>query len=248
MIKAIIIDDEPNCIKSLQHDLAMFCPDVHVIDCCHSAAEGIAAIKKLLPDVVFLDVEMPKMNGFDMLDKLQPINFHVIFVTAHDRFAVRAFRVSAIDFLTKPVDSNELIEAVEKVKRSNTNTITDLTLQNLLQNLKLPEPLQKLTVPVRDGYELIATDEIIYCKATGAYTDIVLKERKLLSSRSLGTTEQALPADMFERIHHSLLINIHHVKQFRKNEGSFIVMDNGDELPVARARKERLMQRLGIKS
>jgi len=247
MISAIIIDDEPNCIKSLRHDLDMFCPQVTVMADCKSAREGIAAIEKFQPDLVFLDVEMPVMNGFDMLEALQPVNFQVIFITAHDRFAVRAFRVSAVDFLTKPVDSHELADAVEKVAQRARVSSPDAALLHLLENIRLPEAQQRLTVPVRDGYELIPVADIIYCKAVGAYTEIVLTDKKLLSSRSLGITEQSLSTDTFERIHHSVLINIHRVKRFKKTEGSSIIMDNGDELAVARARKARLMLRLGIK-
>ncbi len=227
----------------------MFCPEVVVVACCHSAKEGLLCINRNSPDLVFLDVEMPWMNGFEMLEILnKDISFKIIFTTAYDQFAAKAFRVSAVDYLLKPVDSTDLISAVEKVKKMAPEKERDPNIGNLLQNMKAPIEQQRIAIPNREGYTFVPVSEIIYCKANGAYTDIILdKGKKLLLSRSLGETEGLLPAEMFERIHHSLIVNIQHINQFKKTSGSFIVMNNGDELSVAKSKKDQLLLRLGVK-
>lgn len=249
MIKAILIDDEAGCITALQTDIKMFCPEVTICDSCFSAKEGLLSIKRNGPDLIFLDVEMPWMNGFEMLEILdKEINFQIIFTTAYDQFAVRAFRVSAIDYLLKPIDSNDLINAVEKVKKALHDKEGNDKISNLLENTKVSLEQQRIAVPNRDGYEFILVRDIIYCKGNGAYTDIVLSNNKKMTlSGSLGETESLLPAEWFERIHHSLLVNIRHINQFKKTSGSSIVMNNGDELSVAKSKKDQLLLRLGVK-
>lgn len=245
MINTIIIDDEVNSILSLQQDITMFCPEIAIVDTCSNGTEGILAIKRHQPDLIFLDLEMPLMNGFDMLEAIGPSDFNIIFTTAYDQFAVKAFRVNALDYLLKPIDSHDLIDAVAKVKarQSKTPHIT-----NFLEQLKQLSSPQKIPVPTRDGYELIAPEQIIYCKADGAYTHVFLENnRKLILSKSLGEATQLLPAGLFERIHHSFIVNLQHIVQFRKTDGTFIIMDNGDELSVSKSKREQLLLKLGIK-
>jgi len=248
MIKAIIIDDEANCLTALLNDIKMFCPNVSVAAVCSSAREGMMIIEKHRPDLIFLDVEMPRMNGFEMLEAMEKTNFHIIFTTAHDQFAARAFRVSAVDYLLKPIDTEELVSAVTKAEgliagKKNSHK----AIANLLHNAGLPDEQQKIAIPSRHGYEFIPINDILYCKAEGAYTNLVLRNKKMLLSRSLGETEQMLPALLFERAHHSLLVNIRHIKSYSKSDGCFIIMENGDQLSVSRARKEQLLTRLGVK-
>lgn len=249
MIKAIIIDDEPHCVTALQNDIKMFCPDVEVAEVCHSAKEGLLAIKNIHPQLVFLDVEMPWMNGFEMLEVLDKhINFQIIFTTAYDQFAARAFRVSAIDYLLKPIDGNDLVNAVEKAKKLMPAAGSNSNISNLLQNAKAAPAEQRIAVPNRNGFEFVHVSDILYCKADGAYTTIVLtNNRKLVLSKPLGETEQLLPAELFERAHHSVLVNIQHVNHFIKTNGSYLIMTNGDELNVAKSKKDHLLVRLGIK-
>lgn len=249
MIKAVIIDDEPHCVKALQNDLKMFCPEVIVLHSCYSAKEGILSIKRNQPNLIFLDVEMPWMNGFEMLEILdKEIDFQIIFTTAYDQFAVKAFRVSAVDYLLKPIDSNDLINAISKVKKGIGDKIDNANVKNMLNNARLSGESQKIAVPTRDGYDFLHVSEIIYCKASGAYTEIILKNnKKLLLSRSLGETEDILPGEIFERIHHSLLANIGHINQFKKNSSTTILMDNGDELNVSKSKKDQLLFKLGVK-
>ena len=249
MIRAIIIDDELNCIKTFQNDIKMFCPDIEVIDTCQSAKESLLSIKRNKPGLIFLDIEMPWMNGFEMLELIdKEINFQIIFTTAYDQFAIRAFKVSAIDYLLKPVDSDDLIHAIEKVKKAMQEKQGGNNITNLLQNTKAPAEHQKIAIPSREGYDFIPVGEIIYCKANGAYTEIILENnKKILLSKSLGETEEMLPAELFERIHHSILVNIHHINQYKKTTGSFLVMNNGDELNVSKSKKEQLLIRLGVR-
>lgn len=249
MINAIIIDDEVHCITALNNDLKMFCQDVAVIDTCQSAKEGLLSIKRNKPDLVFLDIEMPWMNGFEMLELIDnEINFQIIFTTAYDQFAIKAFKVSAIDYLLKPIDSDDLINAVDKAKKALTNDDANGKISNFLHNTKAPAGEQKIGIPNREGYEFIPVNKIIYCKANGAYTEIVLTDnKKILLSKPLGETEEILPAEIFERIHHSILVNIHHINQYKKTTGSYIIMNNGDELNVSKSKKEQLLMRLGVR-
>jgi two-component system, LytTR family, response regulator len=248
MIKAIIIDDEANCITALQNDLKMLCPQVTVADVCRTAREGLQAIKKHQPDLVFLDVKMPGMTGFDMLETIADISFQVIFTTAHDEFAARAFRVSAVDYLLKPIDGDELATAVNKAIHLISHPKNDpRPVTNLIHNAGVPPEQQRIAIPHRTGYDFVPIHDILYCKAEGAYTTVVLQDRKLLLSRSLGETEQMLPMQLFERAHHSLLVNIRRIVSFSREDGSYIVMDNGDQLTVSRTRRDALLARLGVK-
>lgn len=248
MIKAIIIDDEQNCIDSLLFDLQKHSKEVNVLETCTTPKQGILSIKKLKPDLVFLDVQMPWMSGFEMLELFDEINFAIIFTTAFDQFAAKAFRISAIDYLLKPIDSNDLKEAIRKAaekiqQKSGTDNIV-----NLLQNIKKPEVNQRIAVPGREGYEFIEAGKIIYAKAEGSYTHVFLNDkRKLIISKTLSDIEELLPPEHFQRIHHSTLVNLSHVTHLFKTDGGFVVLDNGEKLVVSKSKKESLMGRLGLK-
>jgi len=244
MIDAILIDDEAHCLTALRYDLGMFCPQVNILASCASAREGIMEIRSRRPQLVFLDIQMPVMNGFDMLGALgRDLPFQVIFTTAHDNFASRAFRAAATDYLLKPIDGAELAEAVSRAERRLG--------QPLPSHAGPPENAagpKKVVLPSRDGYEFLEPASINYCKADGAYTVIALTDGKsLLISKALGEMEHSLPSADFLRIHHSVIINIRHVRQFRKSEGSYVIMENGVSLHVARSRKQDLLARLHIR-
>lgn len=248
MIRSIIIDDELHCIKSLKSDLQKHCPAVEVMEICHSAKDGIMNIRKHNPDLVFLDVEMPWMNGFEMLEVLGEINFSIIFTTAHDEFAAKAFRISAIDYLLKPIDSNDLKAAVLKVEKKMEEGSSLQHISNLLRNMKQPLTQQKIALPQREGYEFVDVASIIYCHAEGAYTKVFIEDKKqMLISRTLGDVEELLPPELFHRIHHSSLVNISFVTQFLRSDGGYVVLKNGEKLSVSKAKKEMLMARLGLK-
>jgi two-component system LytT family response regulator len=248
MIRSIIIDDEQHCVRALLKDLQQHCPSIELSDTCYSAKEGIMAIKKHHPDLVFLDVEMPWMNGFEMLEILGDVNFSIIFTTAHDEFAAKAFRISAVDYLLKPIDANDLKAAVQKVERKMDEGSSLQHITNLLRNIRQPSAGQKIALPQREGYEFIDVASIIYCEAEGAYTKVFISERRpMLISRTLGDVEELLPPEMFQRIHHSTLINVTYVSQFLRSDGGYIVLKNGEKLSVSKAKKEMLMARLGLK-
>jgi len=248
MIRSIIIDDEQHCVKSLLNDLQLHCPSIEVADTCSSAKEGIMAIKKLNPDLVFLDVEMPWMNGFEMLEVLGDVNFSIIFVTAHDEFAAKAFRISAVDYLLKPIDANDLKTAVQKVEKKMDEGSSLQHISNLLRNMHQPSSNHKIALPQREGYEFVDVSSIIYCHAEGAYTKVFIEDKKtMLISRTLGDVEELLPPELFQRIHHSTLVNVAYISQFLRTDGGYVVLKNGEKLSVSKAKKEMLMARLGLK-
>jgi two-component system LytT family response regulator len=248
MISTIIIDDEQHCINSLSADLAKHCLNVKVVATCNSAKEGILSIKKLRPRLIFLDVEMPWMNGFEMLEMIDHIDFCIIFATAYDKFAAKAFRISAVDYLLKPIDVNDLKIAVKKAEEKILASEGTVNIQNLLHNIRQPSQQQKIAFPQREGYEFIQAENILYCHAEGAYTYIhLLGNRKFIVSKTLGDVEEMLPSDIFLRIHHSIVINLRHITNFIRSDGGYVVMNNGEKLIVSKARKDNLLEKLGLK-
>jgi two-component system LytT family response regulator len=248
MIKAVIIDDELNCINSLKTDLARHCGNVQVCGSYTSAKEGIIAIRKYNPDLVFLDIEMPLINGFEMLEMLDPFDFFIIFTTAYDKFAAKAFRLSAVDYLLKPVDPEDLKIAVNRTEEKMLSASKNLNIQNLLQNIRQPIQQQKIALPNRDGYEFVSISSILYCNAEGAYTRIFLSDKRvLLVSKSLGDIEELLPSDIFVRIHHSHIVHLTAIVQYVRTDGGYVVMSTNEKLMVSKTRKEVLLEKLGLK-
>jgi len=248
MLLSIIIDDEPQNASTLNNDIRTHCPSVDVLAVCHSAKEGIMAIKKEKPDLVFLDIEMPWMNGFEMLEMLDDINFNIIFTTAHDQFAAKAFRLSAVDYLLKPIDANDLKAAVRKAQQRSEQQQGNVHIENLLRNIKQPSAQQKIALPYKDGYEFVEVSHIIYCQAEGAYTKVFLDNKKyILVSKTLGDIEELLPADIFQRIHHSTVVNLHYITHFVRTDGGYVKLQTGEQLTVSKSKKESVMERLGLK-
>ncbi len=248
MIKALIIDDEPQNAGSLKKDIETTCPQVQIASICYSAKEGIMAIKKDKPDLIFLDIEMPWMNGFEMLEVLDQINFSIIFTTAYDQFAAKAFRISAVDYLLKPIDANDLKIAVKKAEEKIRHQQGQANIENLLQNIKQPSAQQKIALPNKDGYEFVEVNHIIYCQAEGAYTKVFLDHKNyILVSKTLGDIEELLPHDIFQRIHHSSIINVNYVTHFVRSDGGYVKMISGEQLAVSKSRKDAIMEKLGLK-
>lgn len=249
MIRTVIIDDEPHCVTALLHDLTGLCPQVNVIATCHSGKEGLAAIRKHDPDLVFLDIEMPLMDGFEMLEALRESRrFQVIFTTAYDEFTLKAIRVHAMDYLLKPIDGVELKEAVDRVERHlRSHTDQEVRIAGLLRQVRTTDN-GRIALPSRDGYEFVDTNDILYGKADGAYTQLVLTGgRTMFLSKSLGEIEELLPDRLFLRIHHSAVVNLSKISHFKKFKTSVVVMVNGDHLNVSRARKDELLLRMGVR-
>lgn len=248
MIRSLIIDDEQNCIDSLAFDLGKYFPQVEIIETCTSPKQGLLSIRKQKPDLVFLDVQMPWMNGFEMLEMLEEINFAIIFTTAYDQFAAKAFRLSAIDYLLKPIDLNDLKEAVKKTTEKIAQNGGGANIDNLLHNINNPEAKQRVAFAGREGYEFIEIGSIVYAQAEGAYTHVFLNtKRKLVISKTLSDIEEMLPANQFQRIHHSTLVNLNHVTHFYKTDGGYLVLDSGEKLVVSKSKKEDLMEKLGLR-
>lgn len=247
MIRTIIIDNEPSAVNVLSLILKKKCKeDVQIIATSNSPYLGKNLIEELQPDLVFLDIEMPGMSGIDLVQSFSNPSFRVVFITAFDAYAIEAFRVSAVDYLLKPVESNDIIRVIEKVKndiRKDENTIRNqlLNLQKmLLQNNAEPEP--RLGIAMADKIVFVNISDILYCEAQGVYTNIYLKDgKKILASRTLGDFESQLSAQKFFRIHHSTLINLKHIKEFQRFNGGYVVMINDVKLEVShRKRKDFL--------
>jgi len=247
-MRAILIDDEQKCVQSLKFDLENYCPKIEIVAECTSAKDGLKAIKTHEPDVIFLDIEMPWMNGFEMLELVDNIDFKVIFVTAYNEFAVKAFKINAIDYLLKPVDPDDLVKAVEKLQKELTNSQSDSNpkISTLLEQFKSGMNERKMVaVPTMDGFEMISIQSVLYCLADNNYTEIFLNEgRKVLIARSLKDVETMFRAGNFIRIHKSSLINPIHLKRYLKGDGGVVVMADEKELSVARSKKEELLMHL----
>lgn len=246
MLKAIIIDDEPDNIKLLVLQLKLYCPQVDVVAECIQSKDGLQQIKTLSPHVVFLDIEMPIMNGFELLEELEEINFHIIFVTAYDQFAVKAFKFSALDYLLKPIDATELKAAVEKAAiqpKTDHRQLGLLKQQLQPTNRQLPD---KIALPYQNGVVFTELSKIIYCEADNNYTLFFLDDGKQhIVSKTLRSIQEVLEERNFLRVHRQYLINLDHISRYVKGEGNYLIMSNQKTIPVARNQKEKLIEKFG---
>ena len=246
MLTAVIVDDELKSRESLQIFLQDFCEGVEVVALCQNVAEGLEAIETHSPDVVFLDIQMQRETGFDLLAKLKKINFELIFTTAHSGYAIKAFKFSAIDYLLKPIDLEELKAALEKVRKKVNHNISE-RLEQLIQNLK-PSSAQKykMALPTNDGLVFVKLEDIIYCEADSNYTHIHMANgTHYLVSRTLKEYDSMLSEQDFFRIHNSFLINMNQIKSYVRGEGGYVVMTNEKSLDVSKRKKEAFLSRLG---
>lgn len=236
-----ILDDELHCVESLIADLDRLFPDLPVVYKGTKPIEAIEALKRIDVDLLFLDVEMPQMNGFDFLDQFEVLNFDVIFTTAYSQYAIKAFDVQAIDYLLKPVDEDELKETMTQymAKRNNVdNSTADVT--QLLGFLKKEGVLKsKLAVPTTEGVEFVEITNMMYCESQRNYTKIcTLDGRSIMVLRALEDLEGSLGKFMFVRIHPSYLVNPNYVEKYSRNDGGFLILSSGDRLPVSRSEQE----------
>lgn len=245
MLKAVLIDDDQSNLDGLQSKLTKHCPRVEVAALCTNGAEGIHAIETLKPDIVFLDIEMPVMNGFVMLQQLEYRDFELIFVTAYDHYAIKAIRYSAMDYLVKPVIAEELIAAVEKAEAARTRHQAPQQMELLLEMLQTKTP-RLLTIPSSDGLKFINIEEIAHLEASNNYTVICLTgNRKFLVSRTLKDFEDLLPRDRFVRIHQSYIINKYCIDRYIRGEGGQVVLNTGVVLDVAKRKKTEFLTAMG---
>ena len=245
MIKAFIIDDEPGCCKTLSLLLDRYCPEVEVTGIFNNGLDALQAISASSPDLVFLDVQMPKMNGFEMLEKLSSINFNLIFTTSYDQYALKAFKFSAIDYLLKPVDREELQKAVGKVLQRSEMPVSE-QLQIMFQKLYHPaSSINKIALPTMEGLQMISVQSIISCEAHDNYTTLILKgNKKLVVSCTLKVIEEMLEDYSFIRVHRSFLVNLDEVEKYVKADGGYVVMSDGTHIYISRNKKEELLKKL----
>jgi two-component system, LytTR family, response regulator len=247
MLTAIIIDDERNSRNALRQKLNNHCAEVTIIAECENGEEGIKSIEENKPDIIFLDVEMPRMNGFTMLQQLQQHNFEIIFITAYDHYAIKAIKFSALDYLVKPVEIADLKTAVEKAAEKRKHITGNMALETLLQNLMNKEKEQhRIAIPSMEGLQFVATGDIIYLEALSNYTNFYLmNNKKITVAKTLKDFEDLLPSSIFIRIHHSYIININCIEKYIKGDGGQALMKNGVYLDVARRKKEEVLKIIG---
>jgi two-component system LytT family response regulator len=244
MLRAILIDDEPDCVELLALQLAQHCPGVEVIAQLTSPEKGLEAIRSLRPDVVFLDVEMPRMNGFALLEQLEEVDFSLIFVTAYNEFALKAFRFSALDYLLKPLNVAQLQEAVRKAGKRQ--RIDQRQLDLLRLQFKEGQHPSKIAVPFQNRVVFVELRELVYCEADSNYTRLNLENGKsYLLSKTLREVQEVLEERNFLRVHRQYLINLDHIKLYHKGDGSYLVMTGEVSIPVAKNQKDRLVQKFG---
>lgn len=237
-MKAVIIDDEKDSRNILASYLKKYCPDVTVCGFGESVATGLEEIKKHLPDIVFLDIEMPYGNGFDLLDKIDDITFETIFVTAFNNYAIQALNQSAAYYLLKPIDIDELVKAVEKIKKERSENNYMQHARVLLENKK-PGANQKIMLPTMEGFEIVNINTILYCEAADNFTKFYFEQtHPLLICRTLKYFEDVLTDHRFLRIHRSYLINPDFVIRYSKGKGGYVTMKNNQELEISPNKKK----------
>jgi len=241
-MNVIIVDDEEKSRSTTRSFITRYCPELNILDEADGVETGLKSIKQHPPDLVFMDVEMKDGTGFDLLNLLKPVNFKVIFITAFDSYALKAFNFSAVDYLLKPLDPTRLTEAVSKLKTTHTNDLLHRKLEALLEN---KVSLEKIALPEIDGLVMVRIKDIVRCESESNYTRFYLKTGKThLSTKTLKDFDEMLTGMNFCRIHKSHLINIDFVARYIKGDGGVVIMDDQTELEVARRRKDDLLQML----
>jgi two-component system LytT family response regulator len=243
MVKAILVDDEKNALEILEWQLHTYCPHVHITELCTSADEGIAAIHRHGPHLVFLDIEMPHKNGFELLRPFPDPAFAVIFTTAYDQFAVQAFKFAALDYLLKPIGAEELVAAVQRYEKKPQPSPFKDQLELLRQHYAHPALApSKLPFATQDGITFVKPEHIARCESSSNYTTLYFTDKaKLIVSKTLKEVEELLQPHGFLRVHHSHLLNVQQVSRYVKAEGGYIEMSDGTLVPIARQRKDLVL-------
>lgn len=246
MLRALLIDDESDAREALKLAIEKYCPEVSLLGVYDKPEQGLAAIREQQPELVFLDIQMPHMSGFDLLQQVSPPSFEVIFVTAHDQYAIKAIRFSALDYLLKPVDVDDLMQAVRRVQARLQQKNREQQYQSVLNNIRYQSgKIERLAVPTLEGIEFFNTDDIIYCQADGNYTRLQLTHKQSrLISKNLKDFETLLSESGFCRVHHSSLINLHHIQKYVKGEGGYVVLTDGYHVDISRRKKEEFLKLL----
>jgi len=246
MLDAIVIDDELNGRIALKQKLQDYCPTVRVVAEAENGVDGMEKIHQCKPHLVFLDIEMPVMDGFEMLLQIPDKKFHVIFTTAYDQYAIKAIKYAAFDYLLKPIDIDELKQTIERLTYAPIPEQTGKKLETLEQNLLTKPFLNKIAVPTQEGLLFFDINQILRLEAQSNYTMIYFEDQsKLMASRTLKEFEEILPVDTFFRIHNSHIINLLFIKKYIRGDGGQVEMKNGDFILVSRRKKDEFLKIIG---
>ena len=240
---AIIVDDEEHCREVLSTLLTKHCAGVQILATCSSGKEALTELQSRQPDILFLDIEMPGMNGFELLEQYPHPEFGVIFTTAYNEYAIQAIKHSALDYLLKPVDKEELVDAVDRVHQQKNRSA--VRIDQLLDLLDRKKNSKRFAVPTLEGLIMIDPEEVIYCESDGPYcTFHFTNSKKLMVSKTLKEAEEVLQGNDFFRIHHSFVVNMKYITKYIRGEGGEVVMNNGKNIPVSRTKKQDFLKML----
>jgi two-component system LytT family response regulator len=241
---AILVDDEKHCRDVLAFLLAKYCPQVTLLAACADGPAGLKAIAHHQPDLLFLDIEMPGMSGFDLLSQCRNPSFRVVFTTAYNEYAIQAIRHNALDYILKPVDKDELQQAVEKAA-DTLSAQSGGSIGAFVAYLNHQKSGNRIALPTMEGLQILTSEEIYYCESDGGYTRFFLTNGKaILISKSLKEVEEVLESKGFCRVHHGFLINVRYVHKYIRGDGGEVIMANNKNIPVSRNKKQEFLNRL----
>lgn len=245
MLRSIIVEDEPHSQKTLANFINKYCPQLEIVSIAASVSEGIEQINQLKPDLIFMDIDLPDGTGFEIISQLHEPWPRIIFVTAYNQYAVKAFQISAIDYLLKPVDPELLIKAVEKVLQTEDEQQQQSKKVAVFNENRISGKLNKMALPTQNGVQLVHINEIVRMEADGNYTTVFLKDKsKFMVSRKIKEFENLLETMHFFRIHQSHIVNLLLIDRYIKGEGGTVILEDGTQLEVARRRKEAFLKRI----
>ncbi|MEL6251100.1 MAG: LytTR family DNA-binding domain-containing protein [Bacteroidota bacterium] len=253
MVKAVIVEDEKNSQELLKELISEYCEGVEVVAIAGNVAEGLAALKEHKPNLLFLDIELPDGDGFQILENAEKLDFDVIFTTAYDQYAMKAFKFAATDYLLKPVDIDELQSAVERVtekqKEEDTSDKSE-QLSALIANVRnMGKPFKRIVLPTSNGFTVVNPEDIIRCESDRNYTFIFLNDkRRILVSRTIKEYDEMLRDFNFFRIHQSHLINLAYLKNYTRGRGGYVELTDGTTLDVSARRKSEFLKRMAYDS
>lgn len=246
IIRAIIVDDELDAIKNLKWEIEQFCEGVEVCEIFTDSMEAISGINYLKPDCVFLDIEMPEIDGFQLLTRLAFTDFEIIFTTAYDQYALKAFRADAIDYLLKPIDTDDLKKAIEKVRDRKRHSDFGKSIRDALDSFSVQQQNDRVALNFSGKIKFVDPDDIIYCKSNGSYTEIFFKDSKSeILSKKIKEVEE-LTNENFFRVHNSYLVNLNYISEYIKADGHYLLLKNGTTIPVSRTKRYELLKKLNV--
>ncbi|MEZ5046929.1 MAG: LytTR family DNA-binding domain-containing protein [Chitinophagaceae bacterium] len=249
-MRVIIIDDEHASTQVMEKLLTEYFPELEIISICHTFQTAVDSIKLLSPDLLFLDIELPSGTGFDILEQIENKNLNVIFTTAHSQYGIKAIQYSAVDYLLKPIDIDELVSAVTRVKRLHKNDDALQRIKLLLENIQHineNQPVKKIALPTFDGIIFLNPEDIVRCMSSNNYTYVYQKQNKeLLVSKTLKEIESILSTSNFYRVHNSHLVNLNYVSKIQKGTSPMIIMSDNTQVEVSRRKKDELFTKLNL--